>query len=59
MVSRVPGYGRFDYLVLGLSCESHHVTLINIVGFLMMIILIGIEDAVNHSQCLTTTMTVK
>ena len=33
MVSRVPGYGRFEYLVLGLSCESHHVTLINIVGF--------------------------
>ena len=33
MVSRVPGYGHFEYLVLGLSCESHHVTLINIVGF--------------------------
>ena len=33
MISRVPGYGRFEYLVLGLSCESHHVTLINIVGF--------------------------
>ena len=33
MVSRVPGYGRFEYLVLGLSCESHHVTLINFVGF--------------------------
>ena len=33
MVSRVPGYGRFEYLVLGFSCESHHVTLINIVGF--------------------------
>ena len=33
MVSRVPGYGRFEYLVLGLSCEFHHVTLINIVGF--------------------------
>ena len=26
MVSRLPGYGRFEYLVLGLSCESHHVT---------------------------------
>ena len=26
MVSRVPGYGRFEHLVLGLSCESHHVT---------------------------------
>ena len=33
MVSRVPGYGQFEYLELGLSCESHHVTLINIVGF--------------------------
>ena len=33
MVSRVPGYGRFEYLALGVSCESHHVTLINIVGF--------------------------
>ena len=33
MVSRVPGYGHLEYLVLGLSCESHHVTLINIVGF--------------------------
>ena len=33
MVSRVPGYGRLEYLVLGLSCESHHVTLINFVGF--------------------------
>ena len=32
MISRVPGYGRLEYLVLGLSCESHHVTLINIVG---------------------------
>ena len=33
MVSRVPGYGHLEYLVLGLSCESHHVTLINFVGF--------------------------
>ena len=32
MVSRVPGYGHLEYLVLGLSCESHHVTLINFVG---------------------------
>ena len=31
--SRVPGYGHLEYLVLGLSCESHHVTLINFVGF--------------------------
>ena len=34
MISRVPGYGRFGYLVLGLSCESHHVTLINFVGLM-------------------------
>ena len=27
MVSRVPGYGRLEYLVLGLSCESQQVTL--------------------------------
>ena len=27
MVSRVPGYGHLEYLVPGLSCESHHVTL--------------------------------
>ena len=32
---------------------------VEIVGFLMMITLIGIEDAVNHSQCLATTMIVK
>ena len=24
MVSRVPGYGHLEYLVLELSCESHH-----------------------------------
>ena len=41
MVSRVPGYGHLEYLVLGLSCESHHVTLINIVG--LIITLSGIE----------------
>ena len=29
MVNRVPGYGHLEYLVPGLSCESHHVTLIN------------------------------
>ena len=33
MVSRVPGYGHLEYLVLGFSCKSHHVTLINLVGF--------------------------
>ena len=35
MISRVPDYGHLEYLVPGLSCESQHVTLINIVGFLM------------------------
>ena len=60
MVSRVPGYGHLEYLVLGLSCESHHVTLINIVGFVLRrCYLIGIENVVSHSQCLTTTMIVK
>ena len=38
MISRVPGYGRFEYLVVGLSCESHHVTLKLIDGFLMMML---------------------
>ena len=33
MVSHVPGYGHLEYLVSGLSCESHHGTLINFVGF--------------------------
>ena len=28
MVSRVPGYGHLEYLVLGLSCGSHHSKLI-------------------------------
>ena len=38
MVSRVPGYGQLEYLVPGLSCESHHhVTLINIVGLMMIL----------------------
>ena len=33
MSSRVPGYGRFEYLVLGLSCESQHVTIkFNLMG---------------------------
>ena len=33
MVSRVPGYGRFEYLVPGLSCESQHVTIkFNLMG---------------------------
>ena len=40
MVSRVPGYGHLEYLVLGLSCESQHVTLkINFVGFCLMMML--------------------
>ena len=37
MISRVPGYGHLEYLVLGLSCESHHVTLINFVGLMMIL----------------------
>ena len=37
MVSRVPGYGHLEYLVLGLSCESHNVTLINFVGLMMIL----------------------
>ena len=43
MVSRVPGYGHLEYLVLGFSCESQHVTLIN--GFDLLFILgnFGIE----------------
>ena len=31
MVSHVPGYGHLEYLVLGLSCRSHHY-LINLMG---------------------------
>ena len=38
MVSRVPGYGQLEYLVPGLSIESHHhVTLINFVGLMMIL----------------------
>ena len=36
IVSRVPGYGRLEYLVPGLSCESQHVTL--------KLILLGFND---------------
>ena len=43
MISRVPGYGHLEYLVIGLSCESHHVTLINIVGLLITLIGIVLE----------------
>ena len=40
MVSRVPGYGQLEYLVLGLSFESQHVTLkFNFVGFCLMMML--------------------
>ena len=40
MISRVPGYGRLEYLVPGLSCDSQHVTLkINFVGFCLMMML--------------------
>ena len=56
MISRVPGYGHLEYLVSGLSCESQHVTLkLMLLGFNYYF---GIENAVNHSQCLTTTMIV-
>ena len=34
MVSRVPGYGHLEYLVLGLSYVSHH-SKINIVGLII------------------------
>ena len=34
MVSCDPGYGHLEYLVSGLSCECHHVTLINFVGLM-------------------------
>ena len=38
MVTRVPGYGQLEYLVPGLSFESHHhVTLINFVGLMMIL----------------------
>ena len=57
MISRVPGYGHLEYLVLEYHVNLIMLLLINVVGFL--IILIGIENAVNHSQCLTTTMIVK
>ena len=43
MVSRVPGYGHLEYLVPGLSRESHHVTLKLIVGFLMMMLNWGLR----------------
>ena len=59
MVSRVPGYGHLEYLVLGLSCESQRVTLKLILLGFNDVTLIGIENAVNHSQCFTTTMIVK
>ena len=53
MVSRVPGYGHLEYLVLGLSCESHHVILINLLGFNDDAKL-GLRGCL-RSQCLTTT----
>ena len=38
MISRVPGYGQLEYLVSGLSFESHHRdTLINTVGLMMLL----------------------
>ena len=59
MISRVPGYGHLEYLVLEYHVNLNMLILINIVGFVNEYFLIGIEDAVNHSQCLTTTMIVK
>ena len=44
MVSRVPGYERLEYLLLRLSCESHHVTLINIAGLITTLIGIELEE---------------
>ena len=41
MVSRVPGYGQLEYLVLGYHMNLVMLLLINIVG--MLITLIGIE----------------
>ena len=57
MISRRPGYGHLEYLVPGFSRESQHVTL-KLILLGLIVILIGIENAVNHSQCLTTTMIV-
>ena len=37
MISRVPGYGHLEYLVLGLSRSTHHVTLTNIVGLMIIL----------------------
>ena len=56
MVSRVPSYGQLEYLVL-----EYHVNLIMLLKLILLGFnyLIGIENAVNHSQCLTTTMIVK
>ena len=58
MISRVPGYGHLEYLVPGYHVNLIMLLLINI-DEMLMCILIGIENAVNHSQCLTTTMIVK
>ena len=57
MISCVPGYGHLEYLVLEYHVDLNMLLLIHIVGF-NEYSLIGIEDAVNHSQCLTTTMIV-
>ena len=58
MISRVPGYGQLEYLVLEYHVNLNMLLLINGGGFLI-VHLIGIENVVNHSQCFTTTMIVK
>ena len=55
MVSRVPGYGHLEYLVLGLSCWSNHSKLICWFSW-WCLIGIMLEEP---SQCLSTTMIVK
>ena len=57
MVSRVPGYGQLEYLVLEYHVNLNMLLLINVVGFNCS--LNWDRNAVNHSQCFTTTMIVK
>src|SRR3954467_11666338 len=57
MISRVPGYGHLEYLVLDYHVNLNMLLLINIVGRLM-ITFNWDRSAVNHSRCLTTTIIV-
>ena len=57
MISRVPGYGQLEYLVLEYHVNLIMLLLINVVGFNCS--LNWDRNAVNHSRCLTTTMIVK